>query len=224
MLNFNIAIDGPAGAGKSTAAKIVAERLHYLYIDTGAMYRALTWELLRRRACLEDEAKLKAELKDIEIVFRLDDNGDCKVFCNGVDVSGEIRSPEISKAVSIVAVKQPVRAHMVKLQQEMAKKGKVIMDGRDIGTVVIPEAAYKFYLTADVIERAKRRFLELQKMGHIVFLPEVQNDIETRDKIDSEREIGPLRKAPDAIYIDTTDLRPEEVAEIIVYHCIRRPH
>lgn len=221
MLSHNIAIDGPAGAGKSTVARMVANKLNYLYIDSGAMYRALTWKLLRDGICLDDEAELAAVLRDIEIEFRLDSNGESRIFCNGADVTEEIRRPEVSSAVSKVAAKQPVRSRMVLLQREIAQKGRVVMDGRDIGTVVMPEASNKFYLTADVLERAKRRFLELELKGHVISLPEVQREIEMRDKIDSEREISPLMKAPDAICIDTTGLRPEEVAEIIIGHCGR---
>jgi cytidylate kinase len=221
MLSQNIAIDGPAGAGKSTVARMVANKLNYLYIDSGAMYRALTWKLLKDRICLDDEDKLAAVLKDIEIEFKSGNNGESRIFCNGADVTEEIRSSEVSKAVSIVATKQAVRSRMVWLQREMAKKGRVVMDGRDIGTVVMPEASNKFYLTADALERVKRRFLELKLKGHIVSLLEVQREIEMRDKIDSKREISPLRKAPDAICIDTTGLNPEEVAEIIIGYCGR---
>lgn len=222
MLNYNIAIDGPAGAGKSTVARIVANKLNYLYIDSGAMYRALTWRLLKDSICFEDEAKLTSELENINVEFRLDNAGESRVFCNGEDVTEEIRKPEVSRNVSEVAAKKPVRSRMVWLQREMAQRGRVVMDGRDIGTVVMPETSNKFYLTADVLERARRRFLELRLKGHVTTLSEVQREIELRDKIDSEREVGPLRKAADAICIDTTGLCPEEVAEIIIGHCGRR--
>ena len=201
-----IAIDGPAGAGKSTIAKRVAEQLGYIYIDTGAMYRAVAWKTLR-----SGEA-------DIDVRLSCTDGG-TRVTVDGADVTGEIRTPEVTGIVSRVAALAPVRAKMVDLQRAMAGAGKVVMDGRDIATNVLPNADVKVFLSASVEERARRRHKEMQEKGYDVDLAELQKEIAARDKQDSEREISPLRQADDAILIDSTGLSIEEVTARILALC-----
>ena len=196
-----IAVDGPAGAGKSTVSKIVAARLGYTYIDTGAMYRAVALKVL------ESGKSVEAVTQDIEI--KLDTSG--KVFLDGREVTKEIRTPEVSRGASDVA-----RKKLTELQREMAAQGSVIMDGRDIGTQVLPNADLKIFLTASVEERARRRFAELKEKNFAADFEQIKKEISLRDKQDSEREIAPLAKAEDAVLLDSTSLTIEQVvAEIL---------
>lgn len=210
-----IAVDGPAGAGKSTVSKLVATKLGYTYIDTGAMYRAVA--LKCNAECAMRNAQLNEELiievtRDIEI--KLDEAA--RVFLDGREVTKEIRTPEVSRGASDVAKIGFVRKKLTELQREMARGGKVIMDGRDIGTQVLPNADLKIFLTASVEERARRRFEELQAKGVSADFAQVVKEITLRDKQDSEREISPLAQAEDAILLDSTNLTIEEVvAEIL---------
>ena len=204
-----IAVDGPAGAGKSTVSKIVAAKLGYTYIDTGAMYRAVA--LKSSRSC-EDLVDI-IESTEIE----LDDKA--RVFLDGVEVTKEIRTPEISKLASDVSKFGFVRKKLTELQRKMAERGAVIMDGRDIGTQVLPNADLKIFLTASIDERARRRFEELQAKGQSVNLDDIKKEIALRDKQDSEREIAPLKQAEDAILIDSTNLTIDEVAGKILQLC-----
>ena len=206
-----IAIDGPAGAGKSTVSKIVAAKLGYTYIDTGAMYRAVGLKLLKSGKPLTENI-LTEIVSDIEI--KLDESA--KVFLDDAEVTKEIRTPEVSKFASDVSKFGFVRKKLTELQREMAKSGSVIMDGRDIGTQVLPNADLKIFLTATLHERAKRRFEELKAKGQDVNLNAVENEIAARDKQDSEREIAPLKQADDAILIDSTNLTIDEVVNKIL--------
>jgi len=212
----NIAIDGPAGAGKSTVARQLAKRLGYLYIDTGAMYRALTWKALKEGTRVTDEAALVNLARNTSFEFKEVAPGEVSIYCDGEDVSHIIRSPEVSRLVSRVAAWPKVREEMVGLQRDLAVRGRVVMDGRDIGTCVLPEAPYKFFLTASLEERARRRWRELAAQGNNVSLEKVKQEIEERDRRDSQRAVAPLQPAPDAIIIDTTNLTPEEVTEHIL--------
>ena len=205
-----VAVDGPAGAGKSTVSKIVASRCGLTYIDTGAMYRAVALRVLEKNLPLTDEGIIEAA-RDASIDQQSVD-GVTKTFLDGRDVSTEIRTPEVSKIVSPVAKIGFVRERLTELQRGMAERGGVIMDGRDIGTVVLPNADVKIFLTASVEERARRRYEELKAKGFDVELSTIEKDIATRDKIDSEREIAPLKQAADALPLDSTGLSIEAVA------------
>ena len=210
-----IAVDGPAGAGKSTVSKICAAKLGYTYIDTGAMYRAVglkcNEELGMRNEELTDEFII-AQTRNIDI--KLDEAA--RVFLDGREVTGEIRTPEVGKAASDVAKVGFVRKKLTELQRKMAAQGSVIMDGRDIGTQVLPNADLKIFLTASVDERARRRFEELKAKGHAADFDKIREEIILRDKQDSEREIAPLAQAEDAILLDSTNLTIDEVvAEIL---------
>ncbi|MFC2948294.1 (d)CMP kinase [Virgibacillus sediminis] len=210
-----IAIDGPAAAGKSTVAKMVAERLRYLYIDTGAMYRALTLKALRDRVHLEGESGLVELLDQTSIALRQSDNGQV-VLLDGLDVTLDIRTNEVTNNVSFIAKHPKVREEMVRRQQELASNRSVVMDGRDIGTHVLPDAEVKIFLVATVEERAKRRYEENLQKGFMSNMEELKSEIAQRDQIDSERDASPLIKAPDAREIDTTSLTIEQVAERIL--------
>lgn len=210
-----IAIDGPAAAGKSTVAKIVAKKLSYIYIDTGAMYRALTLKALNNNIDLDDEESL-AELLIHTTIDLLQGEQQQRVILDGSDVTEAIRSSDVTNHVSLVAKHSSVRKEMVKRQQELAAKRGVVMDGRDIGTHVIPDAEVKIFLQATVEERAKRRYEENRKKGFSTDLEELKREIAKRDQIDSERTAAPLIKADDALEIDTTALTIEEVADRIL--------
>jgi len=213
---INIAIDGPAGAGKSTAAKIVSRELNIIYLDTGAMYRTVALKAIRSGVDTKDEKALASLVKDIDIRIEYKDN-EQRIFLDSTDVTELIRTPEVSIGASNVAVIPAVRLKMVELQREIARNNDVVMDGRDIGTYVLPDAKYKFFLTASLDERAKRRYDEMISKGMIgADLDAVRKDIEFRDKNDSSRSFAPLSKAPDAVEIDTTELGPQDVAEIIL--------
>ncbi|MFH1073657.1 MAG: (d)CMP kinase [Candidatus Firestonebacteria bacterium] len=209
-----IALDGPAGSGKSTIAKLVAKRLGIYYIDTGAMYRAVTLMAIREKVDTKSEEELVLLVKRCDIGFKYEDKG-LRVFMNGRDVTEDIRLPEVSKASSDIADSIGVRKYLVALQQKMGKTGGVILDGRDIGSLVFPDAEFKFYLDASVEERARRRFKELKAKGIEQTSEEVKKDILARDKRDKERAYGALKLVPDAIKVDTSDLGIEEVVNII---------
>ncbi|MGB9661091.1 MAG: (d)CMP kinase [Moorellaceae bacterium] len=215
-MRSNVAIDGPAGAGKSTVARRVAEELGYLYVDTGAMYRALTWKALQQGIDLADEQALTDLAAAIRVEFQRISPEKIAVLCDGYNVTREIRSREVSEQVSRVAAVPGVRARLVEKQRRMAAGGGVVMDGRDIGTHVLPEAAHKFFLTASLEERAKRRWQELIAQGRRISLEEVKQELAQRDRQDTEREVAPLRPAPEAVIIDTTNLSPEEVTAHIL--------
>ncbi|SFA73489.1 cytidylate kinase [Lentibacillus halodurans] len=210
-----IAIDGPAAAGKSTVSKMVAKELSFIYIDTGAMYRAFTYKALRDQISLEDEQKLSELLADTNIELEQGKNQQ-HVLVDGEDVTHDIRSEEVTNHVSYTAKHPNVRREMVKRQRGLAQKRCVVMDGRDIGTHVIPNAEVKIFLKASVEERARRRYEENLQKGFSTDFEKLKQEIEQRDRIDSKREIAPLIKADDAIELDTTDLSIDEVAASIL--------
>ncbi len=209
-----IAIDGPAGAGKSTIAKRIAKELNLFYVDTGAMYRAIAHKALKNEIPLEDEYRVSQLAKTTEVVLDHSDEG--IVWCDGEDVTQAIRSPEISRAVSTVATYVGVRERLVELQRREAERGGVVMDGRDIGTHVLPEASLKIFLTATLKERANRRWMELVKAGKDVLFEEVEQDMQKRDRQDTEREVSPLKPAQDAVILDTTGLSVDKLVTKIV--------
>lgn len=212
-----IAIDGFSSCGKSTFAKAIAKRLGYLYIDSGAMYRVVTLELLRRGLINDgvvDTSMLQSILKEINIGFSYDPVKMVYLTTlNGEVVEDEIRSPQVANHVSLVAAIPAVRTRLVELQRELGKKKGIVMDGRDIGTVVFPDAELKIFMTADPIVRARRRLKELQEKGLNVTLDEVLKNIEERDYIDQNRDVAPLRKADDAVVLDNTNMTVEEQME-----------
>jgi cytidylate kinase len=208
-----IAIDGPAGAGKSTIAKKIAQRLGFLYIDTGAMYRALTLKAIEEHIPISDRKGLVAMAKRSAINLEHNPDGSLKVFLDKRDVTALLRQPRITKVVSDIAKHKEIRQILVKLQRRLGRKNNAVLDGRDIGTVVFPDAERKFYLDATTKERVIRRHKELMELGQSVTLAEVRQDVQNRDQIDSHRKTAPLKKAQDAIYIDTTKMGIEEVVE-----------
>ncbi len=212
---FQIAIDGPAAAGKSTVAKRLAERLSYIYIDTGAMYRAVTYKALQNNIELNDEDALDAMLQDTVIELFPGEKGQI-VLLDGNDVSEAIRYGKVTGNVSIVAQHLKVREKMVNAQRQMASQGGVVMDGRDIGTHVLPKAQVKIFMKASVDERAERRYIEQTAKGIETPLDVLKQEISQRDKLDSERAVSPLIKADDAIEIDTTSLSIEDVTARIL--------
>ncbi|MDD2420946.1 MAG: (d)CMP kinase [Heliobacteriaceae bacterium] len=212
---LQVAIDGPAGAGKSTVARDVARRLGYVYIDTGAMYRAVTWLALTQKVDLADKQALSRLAAEADIRLVPGAKGQ-RTFINGQDVTEAIRLPVISRHVSPVSAVAGVREPMVRQQRRLAANGKVVMDGRDIGTNVLPEALVKIFLTASVAERARRRYLELVEKGLPVDLPELTTEIIRRDNYDASREVSPLVQAPDAFLLDTTGLTREAVVEQVL--------
>ena len=209
-----IAIDGPAGSGKSTVAKLIAKRLNYLHIDTGAMYRAITYKALQKGLDLEDEKALVELAGKSNIVL----GKDMKVYVDNQEVTEEIRAPQVTNSVSYLAKLAEIREKMVNRQREMGKEGGVVLEGRDIGTVVFPEADYKFYLDASLKERARRRFRELRAKGHKASLEEVEKEAIIRDGEDKGRETGPLKVAEGAIIINSTGKSIEEVVKAVLKH------
>lgn len=207
----SIAVDGPAGSGKSTVAKAVAEKLNITYLDTGAMYRMVTLDVIRNNVDLNDLNQVQALLDHIKIEFRKDG-----LYLNDENVSIEIRNDIVANNVSDVAAVGIVRKKMVAMQQEIAKGQSIIMDGRDIGTHVLKDASHKFFLIASVEERAKRRLVDFKEQGIEMTLEALMKDIERRDHIDSNREISPLRQAEDAILIDTTLMTIDQVIHFIM--------
>ena len=214
MKKIVVAIDGPAGAGKSTIAKLVAEKLGYAYIDTGAMYRSVAWKFLQAGKEF-DEAFISQLAQTMVIEFKPEASVN-RVFVDGVEVTDAIRSAEVTANVSRVAAIGAVREAMVAQQRRMGESGGVLMDGRDIGTVVFPNAQLKIFLTASVEERALRRYKELVAKGQDVDLAQLKEDIASRDKQDSERAISPLRQAEDALLLDTSDMNIEQVTTKIL--------
>lgn len=208
-----IAIDGPAGAGKSTVARILAKRLGFLYIDTGSMYRALTYKVLENNLPINDESEIIRLANEIKIDLLNNPDGSLTVMLDGEDVSVAIRQSRITRFVSDVAKIKEVRQVLVKMQRELGQKGDCVLDGRDIGTVVFPDASKKFFIDASADVRVKRRFKELEGLGQPVVEQEVARDLANRDKIDSTRQTSPLCQAADAIYIDTTDMSIEQVVD-----------
>ncbi len=217
MKNLVVAIDGPAGAGKSTVAQLAAKELSCTYIDTGAMYRAVAWKTLQQNQPVTNELILGV-VPDIKVELNYQD-GKTTVKVDGTDVTTAIRTPEVTAIVSQVAALGPVREKMVELQRQMAENGSVLMDGRDIATNVLPNANVKIFLTASIEERARRRFKEMRAKGYDVKLEALQADIAARDKADSEREISPLVQAEDAELLDTSHMSIDEVVQAIVARC-----
>lgn len=211
MKNLVIAVDGPAGAGKSTIAKIVADKLNINYIDTGAMYRAVTYKVLQNNVDVNDESAIVELAKNSDIDFK-----DNNIYLDGKILKEEIRTPEVSNNVSNVAQIKDVRYLMVDVQREIGNRSSVILDGRDIGSYVFPNADYKFFLVASPNERGERRYKELVKKGYDTTLEEVIKDVIRRDEIDSNREFAPLVKANDAIEIDTTGKSIDNVVESVI--------
>lgn len=214
MTKKNVAIDGPAGAGKSSISKAVASRLGYIYVDTGAMYRACAFYAIKNNIAINAEA-LEPVLDNIVIDLEYDANGQ-KIILNGEDVTSRIREADVSIGASDIAVIPSVRLKLVELQRRIAEENNVIMDGRDIGTYVLPNANVKIFLTASIDERAKRRLAELEAKGMVTDLEAVKKDMQYRDKNDSEREFAPLKQADDAVLVDTTELTFDEVVEKVM--------
>lgn len=214
MKHFNIAIDGPAGAGKSTIAKLVAKKLGFVYVDTGAMYRTMALHFLRKGIDPADEASIAEACRDVDVTIRYED-GAQQVILNRENVSDLIRTEEVGSMASATSVYMPVREKLVELQQELARKTNVIMDGRDIGTCVLPDAPAKIYLTASVKVRAERRYKELTEKGIDADLREIERDIESRDYQDMHREHSPLMQAEDAVLLDSSDMTLDEVVRAI---------
>ena len=213
-MSYNIAIDGPAGAGKSTIAKRLAKELNFIYVDTGAMYRGIALYMIRKSIDPRDEAAVSAAVPEAKVTIKYED-GVQKIILNGDDVSGLIRTEEVSFAASTTSAFKAVRAKLLDLQRDLARENDVIMDGRDIGTTILPNADVKVYLTASVETRAKRRYDELIEKGESHDLKKIEEDIRLRDEQDMTREISPLKKAEDAIEVDSSNMTIDEVVETI---------
>ena len=218
QMSFNIAIDGPAGAGKSTIAKLVAKEKGYIYVDTGAMYRGLAIHFLDKGIQPQETEKVIEACKDAEVTIAYEDAVQ-HVYLNGKDISSRLRNEEVGNMASVTSAIPEVRKKLLELQQNLAKTQNVIMDGRDIGTCVLPHADVKVYLTASVETRAKRRYQELQEKGEDCNLEEIAHDIEERDRRDMTREIAPLKQAEDAVLVDSSDMTIAEVVKTIVDLC-----
>lgn len=214
-MGYNIAIDGPAGAGKSTIAKAVAKRENLIYVDTGAMYRAMALFMLREKVNLADAEAVALKCAEADITIRYE-NGVQVVLLNGENVNGFLRTEEVGNAASTISVIGKVREKLVELQKKLAAESNCVMDGRDIGTCVLPNAQLKIYLTASSLVRAKRRYEELAAKGEVCNLEKIRADIEERDYRDMHREISPLRQSEDAILIDSSDMTVEEVISRII--------
>lgn len=210
-----IAIDGPSGAGKSTLAKRLAKQLGFIYLDTGAMYRALALKVLREGIDLSDDALLAEVVSSTDIDLR-ENAGRLEVLLDGRDVAGEIRTPEVSQMASRISASKSVRARMLELQQAVGQRGSLVAEGRDIGTVIFPEAEVKVFLDASARERARRRYQELKAAGREVDFDATLKEMEERDRRDSERALAPLRRADDAMVIDSSDLDAEAVAAMVL--------
>lgn len=215
MKQFNIAIDGPAGAGKSTIAKQIAKQLGFIYVDTGAMYRAMALYFLRNEIDATDHEKIENACKNVEVTIQYKE-GEQLVILNGENVNGFIRTEEVGNMASTSSVNKAVRLKLVELQQNLASKENVVMDGRDIGTYVLPNADLKIYLTATTEERARRRWVELKEKGVSSDIKNIEFDIKERDHRDMTREFAPLRQAEDAVYLDSSDMSINEVVEKII--------
>lgn len=214
-MKYNIAIDGPAGAGKSTVAKELSKRLGYIYVDTGAMYRAMALYFLRLNLPAKDQSSIAEACKNVKIALEYAD-GIQQVYLNKENVTSFLREETVGRMASSTSIYPEVRLKLVELQRELAAKENVVMDGRDIGTYVLPDANIKIYLTASVEARAKRRYMELTEKGTKSNYEEIKKDIEDRDYRDMNREFAPLRQAEDAIFIDTSDMTIEEVINFIL--------
>lgn len=214
-MGYNIAIDGPAGAGKSTIARRVARELSFIYVDTGAMYRAMALYLLRRKVNRDDTEQIGNICQDAEISIEYQ-NGEQIVLLNGENVNSYLRTEEVGNMASVSSAVPRVREKLLSLQRKLAKDMSVVMDGRDIGTTILPDADVKIYLTASSLTRAKRRYLELQEKGTVCNLDDIQKDIEERDQRDMSREISPLRQAEDAVLVDSSDLTIQQVVDRIL--------
>lgn len=217
-MSYNIAIDGPAGAGKSTIAKKIAAKMNFIYVDTGAMYRAMALYMLRNDVDTSDAAGISETCKTADITIR-HENGEQVVFLNGENVNGYIRTEEVGNMASVSSVNVDVRKKLVELQQKLAATTDVVMDGRDIGTCVLPDADVKIYLTASTAVRAKRRYDELLAKGAECDLAQIEADIKERDYRDMTREISPLKQAEDAILVDSSDMTIDEVVDTIINLC-----
>lgn len=212
---YNIAIDGPAGAGKSTIAKLVAKELSFIYVDTGAMYRAMALYLLRRKTDPENAEEIARECRGAQISIEYKD-GEQVVFLNQENVNAYLRQEEVGNMASVSSANPSVRAHLLELQRSLARKNSVVMDGRDIGTTILPQADVKIYLTASAKTRAKRRYLELKEKGIECDIDEIQKDIEERDLRDMNREVSPLRQAEDAVLVDSSEMDIPQVVKRIL--------
>ena len=217
-MGYNVAIDGPAGAGKSTIAKLVAKEKGYIYVDTGAMYRGIAIHFLDKGIQPQETEKVIEACKDAEVTIAYEDAVQ-HVYLNGKDISSRLRNEEVGNMASVTSAIPEVRKKLLELQQNLAKTQNVIMDGRDIGTCVLPHADVKVYLTASVETRAKRRYQELQEKGEDCNLEEIAHDIEERDRRDMTREIAPLKQAEDAVLVDSSDMTIAEVVKTIVDLC-----
>lgn len=217
-MGYNVAIDGPAGAGKSTIAKLVAKEKGYIYVDTGAMYRGLAIHFLDKGIQPQETEKVIEACKDAEVTIAYEDAVQ-HVYLNGKDISSRLRNEEVGNMASVTSAIPEVRKKLLELQQNLAKTQNVIMDGRDIGTCVLPHADVKVYLTASVETRAKRRYQELQEKGEDCNLEEIAHDIEERDRRDMTREIAPPKQAEDAVLVDSSDMTIAEVVKTIVDLC-----
>ena len=217
-MGYNVAIDGPAGAGKNTIAKLVAKEKGYIYVDTGAMYRGLAIHFLDKGIQPQETEKVIEACEDAEVTIAYEDAVQ-HVYLNGKDISSRLRNEEVGNMASVTSAIPEVRKKLLELQQNLAKTQNVIMDGRDIGTCVLPHADVKVYLTASVETRAKRRYQELQEKGEDCNLEEIAHDIEERDRRDMTREIAPLKQAEDAVLVDSSDMTIAEVVKTIVDLC-----
>ena len=216
---YSIAIDGPAGAGKSTIAKAVAKSLGYYYVDTGALYRGLAFGLMQKGVPFADEKAVEKEILNLDVEL-LHENGVQKVFCNGKDCSALIRTSEIGEGASVISQYASVREKLLDLQRNVARQHSCVMDGRDIGSVVLPHANKKFYLTASAEVRARRRTLEFREKGEPANYEAVLEEVKKRDERDMNRAVAPLKQVEDAIFIDSSDLNIEEVVDRILAYCI----
>ncbi len=217
-MSYSIAIDGPAGAGKSTIAKMIAKKKNYIYVDTGAMYRAMALFFLESGIAADEQDKISVACKDVDVTISYE-NGEQIVWLNGRNVNGLIRTEEVGKMASASSANKDVREKLVELQRALAKKESVVMDGRDIGTVVLPNANVKVYLTASSRVRAVRRYEELRTKGEECDLEIIEKDIIERDYRDMHRDISPLKQADDAVLLDSSDMTIEEVADAVIEMC-----
>lgn len=220
-MSYNIAIDGPAGAGKSTIAKAVAQKMNLIYVDTGAMYRAMALFMLRNNVSKEDSAAISEMCRKADITIGYE-NGEQVVFLNGENVTPFLRTEEVGNMASVTSAQPAVREKLVELQQALAASKDCVMDGRDIGTCVLPDAQAKIYLTASSLVRAKRRYKELVEKGEQCDLSQIQKDIEERDYRDMHREHSPLKQAEDAVLVDSSEMTIEEVIEAIIDLCEKK--
>lgn len=217
-MGYNIAIDGPAGAGKSTIAKLVAKELGYIYVDTGAMYRGMAIYFLQQKIGGEEKEKIAEASRNANVSIAYED-GAQQIYLNGENVTAKLREEAVGNMASVSSAVPEVRGQLLALQRNLAQRENVVMDGRDIGTNILPHADTKIYLTASVETRAKRRFLELEQKGVMCNMEDIAKDIEERDYRDMHRDIAPLRQAEDAIYVDSSNMTIEEVVKEILSHC-----